>query len=65
MNQNKIIEARIKIGELLKNKRIAISITKMALSEKTGLTRATIDNIENAYRSYHIDSYIIYLEGVK
>lgn len=65
MIQKEIIQSRIKIGQLLKSKRLQNNLTKMDLAKLTGLTRPTIDAIENANKSYNIDSYIIYLEGVK
>ena len=64
MSQNQIIISRVKIGKLLKNKRLSLKITKSKLSEITTLSRPTIDAIENATKSYNIDSYILYLEGI-
>ena len=65
MTQNDIIKSRIKIGMLLKDKRLQKKITKTQLSKTVKLARPTIDAIENATKAYSIDSYIIYLEGIK
>ena len=65
MTQNDIITSRVKIGKLLKERRLSLKITKMCLSKSSGLSRPTIDAIENAKKAYSIDSYIIYLEALK
>jgi transcriptional regulator with XRE-family HTH domain len=65
MTQKELNEHRIKLGQILKNKRLKSNTTKMELSRRTRLTRPTIDAIENAIHPYSIDSYLIYLGGVE
>ena len=56
---NRVHENEIHIYRIQKN------ITKTQLSKSINLSRPTIDAIENATKAYSIDSYIIYLEGLK
>jgi transcriptional regulator with XRE-family HTH domain len=65
MNQKDIEKQRIEKGRFLANKRISANITKKALSLKTGLSRNTIDRIENGSTSWTVDTEMLYLNGLK
>lgn len=64
MNSNELFELRKKRSEALKNTRRALGITKLALCEKTGLTRQTIDRIERNAGSWGIDTELLYVNGL-
>jgi transcriptional regulator with XRE-family HTH domain len=53
--------ARQRRGQKLKDGRLRLGLNKKQFSEKTGLTRVTINKIENGTGSWSIDSELIYL----
>lgn len=61
----KIIECRVKKGALLKQMRIKRRYNVNQFSILTGLNHRTINKIENGEIGYNIDSYHIYLLGLK
>jgi len=60
-----VIELRQKRGKELKGLRTQKKITKVKLSQLTGMHRATITNMEKGKTNWTIDSELIYLGALK
>ena len=57
-----INELRKKRGAQLKEKRESSNISKSQLSRRTGISRSTIDRIENGKGSWNIDTELLYIK---
>lgn len=65
MSPAELEQMRKKRGLALSIARRGLKVTKAAFSKKTGLSRPTIDRIENGAGSWTIETELIYLSGLK
>lgn len=65
MNPNELLEARAVIGSALKAKRQGIKMNRNEFSKMSGLSRATIVNLENGSRACNINTLVIYEHTLK
>ena len=64
MNIHEITKARKKRADVLLSTRKQLGITITALSKETGLSRDTINRIEQGKTAWTIDTENIYLSGL-
>ena len=65
MSPNELRKIREKRAACLIMLRTHLRISKTKLSQVTGLSRVTIDKIENAKSSWSLETEAIYLSGLK
>jgi len=65
MSPIELSDLRKKRASALLFARKRLRITKLKLSQVTGLSRPTIDRIESGEYSWSIDTEMIYLSGLK
>ena len=63
MKQKELEEKRKRLGNLLRSQRQLLKISKVEMSKMSGLSRVTIDKLENGY-NVAIDSVIIFNEVI-